>query len=105
MSDERDSRNQWGDDLNKYLGFDRGMDLWSKPGAKVVAWKPDAGYDADRQKFRQFLTIGNEYTIDHTEVGDCHTDVYLVEVPKVAFNSVHFINAYDLPATKPDHNR
>ena len=97
MSEQRDPRNQWGDDLQKYLGRPRGMDLWSKHGTKVVLAQPEAGYDSNRELVRKHLVPWAEYTIERTDVGDSHTDVYLIEVPGVRFNSVHFINASDLP--------
>ena len=39
---------------------------------------------------RKHLTEGEEYTVERTEVSSCHTDVYLEEIPGVAFNSVMF---------------
>ena len=66
------------------------MDVYSKKGTKVIFDHPNAGYDHHIETAREHLEVGKEYTVDHTDVGGSHTDVYLVEIPDVAFNSVMF---------------
>ena len=66
------------------------MDIYAKKGTKVIFSNPEGGYDPHIETAKKHLEVGKEYTVDHTEVGDFHTDVYLEEVPKVAFNSCLF---------------
>ena len=66
------------------------MDIYSKPGTKVRFAYPDAGYPHHQADARKHLEEGYGYTVERTEVESCHTDVYLQEIPSVAFNSVMF---------------
>lgn len=68
------------------------IDIYSKEGTKVK-YTGEGGYDHHRDHADTYLIVGEIYTIDHTDVSNWHTDVYLKEVPNEAFNSVHFINA------------
>lgn len=68
------------------------MDVYSKPGSKVRFANPDSGRDYDIKLAKKELKVGQIYTIDYTDVGSWHTDVYLVEKPGIPFNSVHFAN-------------
>ncbi len=69
------------------------MNIDALQGKPVVFKHPNAGYERDQRVAREHLKLGASYTIESTEVGNWHTDVYLVEVPGVAFNSVLFDNA------------
>lgn len=69
------------------------MDIYAKQGTKVVFSHPKAGYTHHQEVAAQHLKEGETYTVDHTEVDRWHTDVFLSEVPGVAFNSVHFDDA------------
>ncbi len=71
------------------------MNIYAKSGHKVVVTERGmrSGYEAHIATAKQHLTVGQVYTVDHTEVGDFHTDVFLKEIPGVAFNSLHFDNA------------
>jgi hypothetical protein len=69
------------------------MDIYSRPGIKVVFAHLDAGYRYDIEKAEKHLVLGNTYTVDYTVVGSFRTDVYLMEIPGVYFNSVQFDNA------------
>ena len=67
-----------------------GIDIFSPHGTKV-RWKyPQNGHEADRIIGAKYLKFNELYTVDYTIVYDTSTDVYLVEVPGVAFNSVQF---------------
>ena len=71
------------------------MDIHSKKGTKVIFNHLTAGYTHHQIIAKKHLEAGKEYTVDHTEIGNCHTDVYLQEVSNVAFNSVMFDNKKD----------
>jgi len=73
------------------------MEPYTPSGEKVTVTEDSInyGYDSDKEKANKLLKVGGIYTIDYTEVGGWHTDVYLKEFPGVYFNSVHFINVKD----------
>ena len=73
-------------------GFPESIDIYSKEGTKV-RYTGSGGYTYERYYANKHLKVGEIYTIDHTNVFDYHTDVYLKEVPDKAFNSVHFVDA------------
>lgn len=66
------------------------MYIYANPGDKVVYANETAGWDWDQAHAAEFLVLGNVYTVDHVEVDDSRTEVYLVEVPGESFNSVMF---------------
>lgn len=66
------------------------MDIYSPKGTKVIFDMPDAGYPYHQEIAKKHLVVGKVYTVDYTEVHSCSTDVYLVGLPDVAFNSVLF---------------
>lgn len=66
------------------------MDIYAEPGTEVVFNHPDAGYLGDKEQATEHLTVGETYTVEFTRVGAWRTDVGLVEVPNVLFNSVFF---------------
>jgi hypothetical protein len=72
---------------------DTRMDIYSPEGTKVIFNHPQSGYNHHIETAKKHLEVGKEYTVDHTYVGDWHTDVYLKEIPEVAFNSVMFDEA------------
>lgn len=65
------------------------MNIYSKHGDKV---RLDGlyGLNFDKNWANKHLTIGDIYTVDHTEVHSFSTKVFLVEVPGISFNSVLF---------------
>jgi len=65
------------------------MDIYEKKGTEVK-YTGKGGYDHHKEHADKHLTVGGIYTVDHTEVGRWHTDVYLIEVKNEGFNSVHF---------------
>lgn len=68
-----------------------GMNIYAPAGTKVRAvykdGKPQNGYDHHKDTVAKHLKEGEWYTVESTDVGNWHTDVYLQEFPKVAFNS------------------
>lgn len=67
------------------------MDIYSKEDTKV-RYTGKGGYDSDKAFADRFLIVGNVYTVQFTDVGGFHTDVYLKQFPNEAFNSVMFEN-------------
>lgn len=65
------------------------MDIYSPKGTKVI-YTGKGGYDSDREFANKYLTIGEEYIVEKTDVHNWSTDVYLQELPDKPFNSVHF---------------
>ena len=74
---------------------ERMMDIYSKPGTLVRFAFPNHGYPHDQQTAMEHLVVGNVYHIHHTDVFSSYTNVYLVEVPEVSFNSVLFTEVSD----------
>lgn len=68
----------------------RDMCIYSKRGTKVVFAYPANGLPCQQRHAKKHLKAGATYTVDHTDVDSFYTDVYLEEVPGVAFNSVFF---------------
>ena len=66
------------------------MDIHANRGTKVVFAHPDSGYELHQKWAKKSLVEGATYTVDVTVVRGFHTDVYLQEVPDIAFNSVMF---------------
>ena len=66
------------------------MDIYAENGTKVKHVRPALGslWEVDRAK--RNLIIGNEYTVDYTEVLQSGNRVYLQEFPKIPFLSSHF---------------
>lgn len=69
------------------------MDIYSPPGTRVKFSHPTAGYQYDQKLARENLTVGNVYVVEYTEVGSCHTAVYLKGFGNKRFNSVMFEEA------------
>lgn len=74
--------------------FDIGMNIYALPGSKVIFAYPDSGYESDQERAKKYLKVGEIYTIKEIRVHDWSTEVFLEEVPGVAFNSVLFNDAY-----------
>ena len=66
------------------------MDICAPEGTKVVFANPNSGRPLHRETAREHLVLGREYTVQRTRVHHWHTDVYLIEVPDIAFNSEMF---------------
>ena len=66
------------------------MNIYALEGHKVKVSNLSGGYDYHKEVAKKHLIIGNEYTVEKTDVDSWHTDVYLKEIPGIAFNSVYF---------------
>lgn len=68
------------------------MDIYAEPGTKVIFRYSDkemvnwgSNHDPEVK-----LVIGEEYTVEKTEIHSWHTKVYLKEFPGLKFNSASF---------------
>lgn len=77
------------------------MDIFGKPGKEVMVTNDTIkhGRESDQEKVKKHLTIGMPYTVERIDVHNWTTDVYLVEVPGVRFNSVSFVDIEKLDTT------
>lgn len=66
------------------------MNIYAKNGDKIVFSNPDAGYKPHQTTAKEHLESGGIYTVEKTLVSNWHTDVYVKELPGIAFNSVLF---------------
>ncbi len=66
------------------------MDILSPPGTKVVFEPPKNGYSHEQELARKHLEIGGTYTVERVAAGDSSSEVFLCEVPGIAFNTVLF---------------
>lgn len=66
------------------------MNIFSIKGHKVKCVNHDSGYDYEQKTARKHLVIGQEYTIEKTNVEGWYTNVYLQEFPDIIFNSTFF---------------
>lgn len=63
--------------------------LGCKHGAKV-RYTGEGGWDADKVHADKYLTVGEIYTVDIIDIGNWMSEVYLVEVQNIDFNTVMF---------------
>lgn len=70
------------------------MDIRSPKGTLVTVIHDNGGIvngtEDDKNLAALYLNLDKVYTVDHTDVQDWVTRVYLTEVPGIAFNSVNF---------------
>ncbi len=66
------------------------MNIYARPGTKLIFAHPNYGYNYDRAHAAKHLTPGKTYTLKRTDVGRSSTRVYLEEIPDTWFNSVQF---------------
>lgn len=69
------------------------MNIYAKGGSKVRFAHPNDGHAHNRELAKKHLEVNKVYTVNYTDVSDWHTDVYLREIPGIAFNSVLFEDA------------
>lgn len=67
------------------------MDINTATGEKVV-FVGDAGWEGEVSQALKYLTHGQEYTVDHLDVGRSSSTVVLQEFPNKHFNTVMFKN-------------
>jgi len=65
------------------------VDIYSPPGTKVV-FNGTGGYRNELENAKQYLTIGETYTLAGSNIGGFSSTFYLEEFPNKPFNSVHF---------------
>lgn len=73
------------------------MNIYALKGHKVKCKTLSAGYNYDKEIAQKYLEVGEEYTIEKTEVDNTYTDVCLQEYPNVKFNSVFFEDTVEQP--------
>jgi len=77
------------------------MNIYALEGFNVtVAQDPGngsvrGGDESDKELVGKYLEVGREYTVERTEVHGWHTEVFLREVPGVAFNSTNFEDVHE----------
>lgn len=59
-------------------------------GLKVRFAHPNSGYPTDQERAKEYLELGAVYTISNFLVDAWYTNIWLVEVPDMHFNSVMF---------------
>jgi len=71
------------------------MNIYAEKGDKVKVTEESIrnGYDHVRELAEKYLQVGQTYTINYTVVGGFQNEVYLQEIPDVAFNAVQFEDA------------
>ena len=65
------------------------MYIYAENGTKI-RYTGNGGWDYQRESANKILTIGQDYTVDYTVVHGWYTDVYLIEIPDISFNSCLF---------------
>lgn len=68
------------------------MNIYATKGHRVV-FHNNGGYANQREYAAKILQLGHTYTVDHTDVHQSSTTVYLEEFPDHSFNSVQFDDA------------
>jgi hypothetical protein len=66
------------------------MNIYALKGHKVRCISLEGAYEYQTEVAQQHLELGKEYTVEETEVYSSSTEVYLQEIPDVAFNSTLF---------------
>lgn len=64
------------------------MDIYSRPGTKIK-FDAGGGWEDDKEKAKQVLTVGSIYTVSSIDVRSSHSYVHLEEVSG-GFNTVMF---------------
>ena len=78
------------------------MNIYAIRGTIVIFAHANAGYGNEGKVAKKYLRLGKIYTVDYTDGSRWSTDVYLLEVPGMPFNSVLF---NDAPQQKQRHRR
>lgn len=83
------------------------MNIHALEGHKVFCDNLDVGCQLDLITAKHYLTIGNQYTVECTEVNNDCTYVWLKEIPNRAFNSIYFkdviIQSKEMDKQHPDY--
>jgi len=75
------------------------MEIYAIKGhlVKVTEETKNYGHSSDVELIKEKIQIGKTYTVDHTNVFGFRTEVFLEEIPGVAFNSVNFVDVTSQP--------
>jgi len=73
-------------ELNKVL------DIHAQQGTKVKCVHWDWGYDIDQMTAKKHLKKDGEYTVDHIDIFNSYSYLYLREFPHIVFNAIMFIS-------------
>ncbi|MEL7251773.1 MAG: hypothetical protein AAFO03_25350 [Bacteroidota bacterium] len=68
------------------------MNVFALKGHKIIVTIKGlkSGYELDKSKAQKYLQIGQEYTVEKTDVSRSSSRVWLKEIPDEIFNTVHF---------------
>ncbi|MFC1645309.1 hypothetical protein ACFL08_04760 [Patescibacteria group bacterium] len=68
------------------------MNIYAEKGYKVIVTEKSArqGMAHDKTNVEKYLSINSVYTVASADVGGWNTNIILLEVPDVEFNSVNF---------------
>lgn len=67
------------------------MDIYSEKGVVVKHIKPTGNY-WNVKRSKRYLTIGDKYVVDYTEILQSGSRVYLIGIGNVGFSCHHFEN-------------
>lgn len=70
----------------------KSMNIYSKPGTKIVYDNLTDGYEWNRKHCDKYLEAGKEYTVCHIDIGNFSSEIYLKEFLNISFNTVMFSN-------------
>lgn len=66
------------------------MNIYALKGHKVTCLSLESPYEYQTARAKKHLEIGKIYTVERTDVHSSSTEVYLQEIPEIAFNSTLF---------------
>lgn len=66
------------------------MNIYAKKGDRIKFSFPDNGSEFDKKEAKKYLKLNNIYTVEKTDIGNWHTEIYIKEIPNIFFNSVMF---------------
>jgi hypothetical protein len=66
------------------------MNIYALKGHKVKCVSLESAYEYQTERAKKYLEVGKIYTVEATEVHSSSTEVYLQEIPEIAFNSTLF---------------
>lgn len=72
------------------------MNLRATEGDKVILRTLDVGYESHKELVKKYLVLNSIYTVDWVAVDSWSSEVYLKEVPGIAFNTVFFKDVNEL---------
>lgn len=70
------------------------MNIYALKGHKV-RFTGIGGYDSENEFARKHLEVGENYVVDHTDVGQSSTTVYLVGIERIATNGQKVLQPFN----------